>query len=136
MKAPQAEKSTMPVRPVDIEQTDTGHPKVPTANKDSVSTNDKQQFHIPRQKKQTDRDKVVKSGKTSEKNSREEKVKHEIKTQEQSSIWQDTAETAGKAKSEVKTRSLLLPGFIMLCIGLLLAGSICLIRDNNIDLKK
>lgn len=105
----QPEKFPTPVSPADGMETDPGQPKVPAESTDSVSANDKQQFHIP---------------------------------QEQPSIWQDTAEKAdkekskSKAESEDKTGSLLLPGFIILCILLLLAGSICLIRDNNIDLKK
>ena len=123
-------------------QTDPGQPKVPAESTASVSANDRQQFHVPNQETQTNGDKTAKSGNSSGKNDSRETAKQERKTQEQPSVWQDTAETADKEKMESKaeaegeTGSLLLPGFILLCIVMLLAGSICLIRDNNIDLKK
>ena len=123
-------------------QTDPGQPQVPAESTSSVSANDKQQFHIPQQETQKKGDKTAKSENSSGKNTSGETAKREMKAQEQPSIWQDTAETAdkekmeNKAESEDKTGSLLLPGFMILCILLLLAGSICLIRDNNIDLKK
>lgn len=116
--------------------------KVPAESTASVSANDRQQFHVPNQETQTNGDKTAKSGNSSGKNDSRETAKQERKTQEQPSVWQDTAETADKEKIESKaeaegeTGSLLLPGFILLCIVMLLAGSICLIRDNNIDLKK
>lgn len=116
--------------------------KVPAESTASVSANDRQQFHIPQQETQKKGDKTAKSGNSSGKNDSRETAKQERKTQEQPSVWQDTAETADKEKMESKaeaegeTGSLLLPGFILLCIVMLLAGSICLIRDNNIDLKK
>lgn len=122
------EKSPIPVSPSD-----------PAA---SVSANDRQQFHVPNQETQADGDKTAKSENSSGKNSGEETTGQEMKAQKQPSIWQDSAETAGKeksegkAESEEKTGSRLLPVFIILCSLLLLAGSICLIRDNNIDLKK
>ena len=123
-------------------QTDPGQPQDPAESTSSVSANDKQQFHIPQQETQKKGDKTAKSENSSGKNSSGETAKREMKAQEQPSIWQDTAETAdkekskSKAESEDKTGNLLLPGFMILCIVLLLAGSICLIRDNNIDLKK
>ena len=123
-------------------QTDPGQPQDPAESTSTVSANDKQQFHIPQQETQKKGDKTAKSEKSSGKNSSGETAKREMKAQEQPSIWQDTAETAdkekmeNKAESEDKTGSLLLPGFTILCVVLLLAGSICLIRDNNIDLKK
>ena len=125
-------------------QTDPGQLQDPAESTSSVSANDKQQFHIPQQEteKQTEGNKTTKSENSSGKNTSGETAKREMKAQEQPSIWQDTAETAdkekmeNKAESEDKTGSLLLPGFMILCILLLLAGSICLIRDNNIDLKK
>lgn len=123
-------------------QTDPGQSKVPAESTASVSTNDRQQFHVPNQETQTNGDKTAKSGNSSGKNGSGETAKQERKAQEQPSVWQDTAETTGKEKTEggeeteEKTGGPLLPGFITLCIVLLLAGSICLIRDNNIDLKK
>lgn len=117
-------------------QTDPGQPQVPAESTSSVSANDKQQFHIPQQETQADGDKTAKTGNSSGKNSSKETTRQEMKAQKQPSIWQDSAETAGKEKPEEKTGSLLLPVFIILCSLLLLAGSICLIRDNNIDLKK
>ena len=116
--------------------------KVPAESTASVSANDRQQFHVPNQETQTNGDKTAKSGNSSGKNGSGKIAKQERKTQEQPSVWQDTAETTGKEKTEggketeEKTRGPLLPGFIILCIVMLLAGSICLIRDNNIDLKK
>ena len=124
------------------EQTDSGQPKDPAESTASVSANDRRQFHIPQQETQADGDKTAKSGTSSGKNSSEETTRQEMKAQKQPSIWQDSAETAdkekskSKAESEDKTGNFLLPGFMILCILLLLAGSICLIRDNNIDLKK
>ena len=138
----QQEKSSTPVSQVDGIGTDPGQPQVPAESTSSVSANDKQQFHIPQQETQKKGDKTAKSENSSGKNSSGETAKRELKAQEQPSIWQDTAETAdreksaNKAESEEKTGSFLLPGFMILCILLLLAGSICLIRDNNIDLKK
>lgn len=126
----QPEKFPTPVSPADGMETDPGQPKVPAESTDSVSANDKQQFHIPQQETQKKGDKTAKSENSSGKNSSGETAKREMKAQEQPSVWQDAAE------SEEETGSLLLPGFIILCILLLLAGSICLIRDNNIDLKK
>ena len=123
-------------------QTDPGQSKVPAESTASVSANDRQQFHVPNQETQTNGDKTAKSGNSSGKNGSGETAKQERKAQEQPSVWQDTAETTGKEKTEggeeteEKTGGPLLPGFIILCIVLLLAGSICLIRDNNIDLKK
>lgn len=116
--------------------------KVPAESTASVSANDRQQFHVPNQETQTNGDKTAKSGNSSGKNGSGKTAKQERKAQEQPSVWQDTAETTGKEKTEgrneteEKTRGPLLPGFIILCIVMLLAGSICLIRDNNIDLKK
>lgn len=116
--------------------------KVPAESTASVSANDRQQFHVPNQETQTNGDKKAKSGNSSGKNGSGKTAKQERKAQEQPSVWQDTAETTGKEKTEggketeEKTRGPLLPGFIILCIVLLLAGSICLIHDNNIDLKK
>ena len=123
-------------------QTDPGQSKVPAESTASVSANDRQQFHVPNQETQTYGDKTAKSGNSSGKNGSGETAKQERKAQEQPSVWQDTAETTGKEKTEggeeteEKTGGPLLPGFIILCIVLLLAGCICLIRDNNIDLKK
>lgn len=123
-------------------QTDPGQSKVPAESTASVSANDRQQFHVPNQETQTNGDKTAKSGNSSGKNGSGETAKQERKAQEQPSVWQDTAETTGKEKTEggeeteEKTGGPLLPGFIILCIVLLLAGCICLIRDNNIDLKK
>lgn len=123
-------------------QTDPGQSKVPAESKASVSVNDRQQFHVPNQETQTNGDKTAKSGNSSGKNGSGETAKQERKAQEQPSVWQDTAETTGKEKTEggketeEKTGGPLLPSFIILCIVLLLTGSICLIRDNNIDLKK
>ena len=123
-------------------QTDPGQSKVPAESTASVSANDRQQFHVPNQETQTNGDKTAKSGNSSGKNGSRETAKQERKAQEQPSVWQDTAETTGKEKTEggeeteEKTGGPLLPGFIILCIVLLLTGSICLIRDNNIDLKK
>lgn len=123
-------------------QTDPGQSKVPAESTASVSVNDRQQFHVPNQETQTNGDKTAKSGNSSGKNGSRETAKQERKAQEQPSVWQDTAETTGKEKTEggeeteEKTGGPLLPGFIILCIVLLLTGSICLIRDNNIDLKK
>ena len=116
--------------------------KVPAESTASVSANDRQQFHVPNQETQTNGDKTAKSGNSSGKNGSGKTAKQERKAQEQPSVWQDTAETTGKEKTEggketeEKTGGPLLPGFIILCIVMLLAGSICLIRDNNIDLKK
>lgn len=141
-EAPGQEKSATPVSNADGMETDPGQPKVPAEPAASVSANDRQQFHIPQQKTQADGDKTAKSGNSSGKNDSGETAKQERKAQEQPSVWQDTAETTGKEKTEggketeEKTRGPLLPGFIILCIVMLLAGSICLIRDNNIDLKK
>lgn len=123
-------------------QTDPGQSKVPAESTVSVSANDRQQFHVPNQETRTNGDKTAKSGNSSGKNSSGETARQERKAQEQPSVWKDTAETTGKEKTEggeeteEKTGGPLLPGFIILCIILLLAGSICLIRDNNIDLKK
>lgn len=123
-------------------QTNPGQSKVPAESTASVSTNDRQQFHVPNQETQTNGDKTAKSGNSSGKNGSGETAKQERKAQEQPSVWQDTAETTGKEKTEggeeteEKTGGPLLPGFIILCIVLLLAGCICLLRDNNIDLKK
>lgn len=123
-------------------QTDPGQSKVPAESTASVSANDRQQFHVPNQETQTNGDKTAKSGNSSGKNGSRETAKQERKAQEQPSVWQDTAETTCKEKTEggeeteEKTGGPLLPGFIILCIVLLLTGSICLIRDNNIDLKK
>lgn len=136
------EKSATPVSKADGMGTDPGQSKVPAESTASVSTNDRQQFHVPNQETQTNGDKTAKSGNSSGKNGSGETAKQERKAQEQPSVWQDTAETTGKEKTEggeeteEKTGGPLLPGFIILCIVLLLAGSICLIRDNNIDLKK
>lgn len=141
-EAPGQEKSATPVSKADGMGTDPGQPKVPAESTASVSTNDRQQFHVPNQETQTNGDKTAKSGNSSGKNGSGETAKQERKAQEQPSVWQDTAETTGKEKTEggeeteEKTGGPLLPGFIILCIVLLLAGSICLIRDNNIDLKK
>ena len=141
-EAPGQEKSATPVSNADGMETDPGQPKVPAEPATSVSANDRQQFHIPQQKTQADGDKTAKLGNSSGKNDSGETAKQERKAQEQPSVWQDTAETTGKEKTEggketeEKTRGPLLPGFIILCIVMLLAGSICLIRDNNIDLKK
>lgn len=141
-EAPGQEKSATPVSKADGMGTDPGQSKVPAESTASVSTNDRQQFHVPNQETQTNGDKTAKSGNSSGKNGSGETAKQERKAQEQPSVWQDTAETTGKEKTEggeeteEKTGGPLLPGFIILCIVLLLAGSICLIRDNNIDLKK
>lgn len=141
-EAPGQEKSATPVSKADGTGTDPGQSKVPAESKASVSANDRQQFHVPNQETQTNGDKTAKSGNSSGKNGSGETAKQERKAQEQPSVWQDTAETTGKEKTEggeeteEKTVGPLLPGFITLCIVLLLAGSICLIRDNNIDLKK
>lgn len=141
-EAPGQEKSTTPVSKADGMGTDPGQSKVPAESTASVSTNDRQQFHVPNQETQTNGDKTAKSGNSSGKNGSGETAKQERKAQEQPSVWQDTAETTGKEKTEggeeteEKTGGPLLPGFIILCIVLLLAGCICLIRDNNIDLKK
>lgn len=141
-ETPGQEKSATPVSKADGMGTDPGQPKVPAESTASVSTNDRQQFHVPNQETQTNGDKTAKSGNSSGKNSSGETVKQEMKAQNQPSVWQDTAETTGKEKTEggketeEKTGGPLLPGFIILCIVLLLVGSICLIRDNNIDLKK
>lgn len=141
-EAPGQEKSATPVSKADGMGTDPGQFKVPAESTASVSTNDRQQFHVPNQETQTNGDKTAKSGNSSGKNGSGETAKQERKAQEQPSVWQDTAETTGKEKTEggeeteEKTGGPLLPGFIILCIVLLLAGSICLIRDNNIDLKK
>ena len=141
-EAPGQEKSATPVSKADGMGTDPGQSKVPAESTASVSTNDRQQFHVPKQETQTNGDKTAKSGNSSGKNGSGETAKQERKAQEQPSVWQDTAETTGKEKTEggeeteEKTGGPLLPGFIILCIVLLLAGSICLIRDNNIDLKK
>ena len=116
--------------------------KVPAESTASGCANDRQQFHVPNQETQTNGDKTAKSGNSSGKNGSGKTAKQERKAQEQPSVWQDTAETTGKEKTEggketeEKTGGPLLPGFIILCIVMLLAGSICLIRDNNIDLKK
>lgn len=116
--------------------------KVPAESTASVSENDRQQFHVPNRETQKNGDKTAKSGNSSGKNGSGKTAKQERKAQEQPSVWQDTAETTGKEKTEggketeEKTGGPLLPGFIILCIVMLLAGSICLIRDNNIDLKK
>ena len=141
-EAPGQEKSTTPVSNADGMETDPGQPKVPAEPAASVSANDRQQFHVPNQETQTNGDKTAKSGNSSGKNGSGKTAKQERKAQEQPSVWQDTAETTGKEKTEggketeEKTGGPLLPGFILLCIVMLLAGSICLIRDNNIDLKK
>ena len=141
-EAPGQEKSATPVSKADGMGTDPGQSKVPAESKASVSANDRQQFHVPNQETQTNGDKTAKSGNSSGKNGSGETAKQERKAQEQPSVWQDTAETTGKEKTEdgeeteEKTGGPLLPGFIILCIVLLLTGSICLIRDNNIDLKK
>lgn len=141
-EAPGQEKSATPVSKADGTGTDPGQSKVPAESTASVSVNDRQQFHVPNQETQTNGDKTAKSGNSSGKNGSGETAKQERKAQEQPSVWQDTAETTGKEKTEggeeteEKTGGPLLPGFIILCIVLLLTGSICLIRDNNIDLKK
>lgn len=141
-EAPGQEKTATPVSKADGMETDSGHPQVPAESTASVSANDRQQFHVPNQETQTNGDKTAKSGNSSGKNGSGETAKQERKIQEQPSVWQDTAETTGKEKTEggketeEKTGGPLLPGFILLCIVMLLAGSICLIRDNNIDLKK
>lgn len=141
-EAPGQEKSAAPVSKADGMGTDPGQSKVPAEGTASVSANDRQQFHVPNQETQTNGDKTAKSGNSSGKNGSGETAKQERKAQEQPSVWQDTAETTGKEKTEggeeteEKTGGPLLPGFIILCIVLLLAGCICLIRDNNIDLKK
>lgn len=141
-EAPGQEKSATPVSKADGMGTDPGQSKVPAESKASVSANDRQQFHVPNQETQTNGDKTAKSGNSSGKNGSGETAKQERKAQAQLSVWQDTAETTGKEKTEggeeteEKTGGPLLPGFIILCIVLLLAGCICLIRDNNIDLKK
>ena len=141
-EAPGQEKSATPVSNADGMETDPGQPKVPAEPAASVSANDRQQFHVPNQETQTNGDKTAKSGNSSGKNGSGKTAKQERKAQEQPSVWQDTAETTGKEKTEggketeEKTRGPLLLGFIILCIVMLLAGSICLIRDNNIDLKK
>lgn len=141
-EAPGQEKSTTPVSNADGMETDPGQPKVQAESTASVSANDRQQFHVPNQETQTNGDKTAKSGNSSGKNGSGKTAKQERKAQEQPSVWQDTAETTGKEKTkggketEEKTGGPLLPGFILLCIVMLLAGSICLIRDNNIDLKK
>lgn len=141
-EAPGQEKSATPVSKADGMGTDPGQSKVPAESKASVSANDRQQFHVPNQETQTNGDKTAKSGNSSGKNGSGETAKQERKAQAQLSVWQDTAETTGKEKTEggeeteEKTGGPLLPGFIILCIVLLLTGSICLIRDNNIDLKK
>ena len=141
-EAPGQEKSATPVSKADGTGTDPGQSKGPAESKASVSANDRQQFHVPNQETQTNGDKTAKSGNSSGKNGSGETAKQERKAQEQPSVWQDTAETTGKEKTEggeeteEKTGGPLLPGFIILCIVLLLTGSICLIRDNNIDLKK
>lgn len=141
-EAPGQEKYATPVSNADGMETDPGQPKVPAEPAASVSANDRQQFHVPNQETQTNGDKTAKSGNSSGKNGSGKTAKQERKAQEQPSVWQDTAETTGKEKTEggketeEKTRGPLLPGFIILCIVMLLAGSICLIRDNNIDLKK
>ena len=141
-EAPGQEKSATPVSKADGMGTDPGQSKVPAESTASVSANDRQQFHVPNQETQTNGDKTAKSGNSSGKNGSGETAKQERKAQEQPSVWQDTAETTGKEKTEggketeEKTGGPLLPGFIILCIVLLLAGCIFLIRDNNIDLKK
>ena len=141
-EAPGQEKFATPVSKADGMGTDPGQSKVPAESTASVSANDRQQFHVPNQETQTNGDKTAKSGNSSGKNGSGETAKQERKAQEQPSVWQDTAETTGKEKTEggeeteEKTGGPLLPGFIILCIVLLLTGSICLIRDNNIDLKK
>lgn len=141
-EAPGQEKSATPVSKEDGMGTDPGQSKDPAESTASVSANDRQQFHVPNQETQTNGDKTAKSGNSSGKNGSGETAKQERKAQEQPSVWQDTAETTGKEKTEggeetgEKTGGPLLPGFIILCIVLLLTGSICLIRDNNIDLKK
>lgn len=141
-EAPGQEKSATPVSKADGMGTDPGQSKVSAESTASVSVNDRQQFHVPNQETQTNGDKTAKSGNSSGKNGSRETAKQERKAQEQPSVWQDTAETTGKEKTEggeeteEKTGGPLLPGFIILCIVLLLTGSICLIRDNNIDLKK
>ncbi|MBU5429131.1 hypothetical protein KQI22_03490 [Kineothrix sp. MSJ-39] len=137
-----SEKFPTPVSQADGMETDAEQLQVPAEPTASVSANDRQQFHVPQQETQADGDKTAKSENSSGKNSSEETTKQEMKAQKQPSIWQDSAETAGKEKSEGKAESeeksgnLLLPVFIILCSLLLLSGSICLIRDNNIDLKK
>lgn len=141
-EAPGQENFATPVSKADGMGTDPGQSKVPAESKASVSANDRQQFHVPNQETQTNGDKTAKSGNSSGKNGSGETAKQERKAQAQLSVWQDTAETTGKEKTEggeeteEKTGGPLLPGFIILCIVLLLTGSICLIRDNNIDLKK
>ena len=141
-EAPGQEKSATPVSKADGMGIDPGQSKVPAESTASVSANDRQQFHVPNQETQTNGDKTAKSGNSSGKNGSRETAKQERKAQEQPSVWQDTAETTGKEKTEggeeteEKTGGPLLPGFIILCIVLLLAGCIFLIRDNNIDLKK
>lgn len=141
-EAPGQENFATPVSKADGMGTDPGQSKVPAESTASVSANDRQQFHVPNQETQTNGDKTAKSGNSSGKNGSGETAKQERKAQEQPSVWQDTAETTGKEKTEggeeteEKTGGPLLPGFIILCIVLLLAGCICLIRDNNIDLKK
>lgn len=141
-EAPGQENFATPVSKADGMGTDPGQSKVPAESTASVSANDRQQFHVPNQETQTNGDKTAKSGNSSGKNGSGETAKQERKAQEQPSVWQDTAETTGKEKTEggeeteEKTGGPLLPGFIILCIVLLLAGCICLLRDNNIDLKK
>ena len=81
-------------------QTDPGQSKVPAESKASVSANDRQQFHVPNQETQTNGDKTAKSGNSSGKNGSGETAKQERKAQAQLSVWQDTAETTGKEKTE------------------------------------